>query len=113
MGKMSQEIFEEKKKRETTPKVLQAYFVEENMGFGKLPPWYQKDLERIIWKIPNAETPNSLSLSVKQTSSFFLKDFKPLHFKRPIMIAILDTNNSFELHTKLLEPIKLTIGYTQ
>jgi hypothetical protein len=83
------------------------------MGFGKLPPWYQKDLERIIWKIPNAETPNSLSLSVKQTSSFFLKDFKPLHFKRPIMIAILDTNNSFELHTKLLEPIKLTIGYTQ
>jgi hypothetical protein len=48
MGKMSQEIFEEKKKRETTPKVLQAYFVEENMGFGKLPTWYHRDLERII-----------------------------------------------------------------
>jgi hypothetical protein len=48
MGKMSQEIFEEKKKRETTPKVLQAYFVEENMGFGKLPTRYQKYLERII-----------------------------------------------------------------
>jgi hypothetical protein len=48
MGKMSQEIFEEKKKRETKPKVLQAYFVEENIGFGKLPTWYHKDLERII-----------------------------------------------------------------
>jgi hypothetical protein len=48
MSKVSREIFEEKKKRETTPKVLQAYFVEENMGFGKLPTWYQKNLERII-----------------------------------------------------------------